>query len=76
MATTLASFVLAFALGGGHAQRVAISKNAPQRLTPQGVLQLRTLLTTMEMADEQANSPDRYAREALQLYSSFDNSLP
>lgn len=72
----LAAFVFAFALGGDRAQRVAISKNAPQRLTPEGVLQLRTLLTTMETTNEQANSPDRYAREALQFYSAFDYSLP
>lgn len=76
IATVLAAFVIAFAFGGGRAQRVAISKNAPQRLTPEGVLQLRTLLTTTETADEQANSSDRYAREALQFYSAFDNSLP
>ena len=74
--TALAAFVFAFALGGDRAQRVAISKNAPQRLTPEGVLQLRTLLSTMETTDEQANSPHRYAREALQFYSAFDYSLP
>jgi murein L,D-transpeptidase YcbB/YkuD len=86
MAAAFAAFPFVCALGAFRAEQTptqpessipaAIPKNLSQQLSPKGALQLHSLLTSMEAADEKANSPDTYAREALQFYSALNDSLP
>jgi L,D-transpeptidase YcbB len=85
MAAAVTAFVSVCALGTFSIQQVlperentvpvGAAKNSAQRLTTEGVLHLRQMLTAMEITDEQTNSPDTYAREALQFYSALDDSL-